>query len=141
LRKHPDMRDGDVFVTNAPYDGGTHLPDVTVVAPVFVDRVRAFFVAARGHHADIGGITPGSMPPFSKDIAEEGALFDGIRMVHDGVFDEAAVRAVLAAGPWPARNPNQNIADLKAQVAACTKGVEGLRHACAAHGLVTVTAY
>ena len=81
MRKHPDMREGDVFVTNAPYDGGTHLPDITVVMPVFVDGVRSFFVASRGHHADIGGITPGSMPPFSKDIAEEGILFDGIRMV------------------------------------------------------------
>ena len=78
MRKHPHMRDGDVFVTNAPYDGGTHLPDITVVMPVFVDGARRFFVASRGHHADIGGITPGSMPPFSKDIAEEGMLFDGI---------------------------------------------------------------
>ena len=141
MAKHPQMREGDVFVTNAPYDGGTHLPDVTVVMPVFVDGVRAFFVASRGHHADIGGITPGSMPPFSKDIAEEGALFDGIRMIGGGAFDEAAVRAVLAAGPWPARNPEQNLADLRAQAAACAKGAEGLRHACAAHGLEVVTAY
>ncbi|MBL6853645.1 MAG: hydantoinase B/oxoprolinase family protein, partial [Alphaproteobacteria bacterium] len=141
MRKHPDMRDGDVFVTNAPYDGGTHLPDVTVVMPVFVEGRAAFYVASRGHHADIGGITPGSMPPFSKDIAEEGALFDGISMVRGGVFDEAAVRAVLGAGKWPARNPDQNIADLKAQAAACRKGAEGLRNACAAHGLGVVTAY
>src|SRR6185312_15887715 len=115
MRKHAAMRDGQVFVTNAPYDGGTHLPDITVVMPVFVDGARRFFVASRGHHADIGGITPGSMPPFSKDIAEEGILFDGIRMVEDGMFDEAAVRAVLDSGAWPARNPVQNIADLKAQ--------------------------
>ncbi|HWD25635.1 MAG TPA: hydantoinase B/oxoprolinase family protein, partial [Rhizomicrobium sp.] len=141
MRKHPQMSEGDVFVTNAPYDGGTHLPDVTVVMPVFVEGRRAFFVASRGHHADIGGITPGSMPPFSKDIAEEGALFDGIPMVRGGQFDEAAVRAVLAAGEWPARNPDQNLADLRAQAAACTKGAEGLRHACAAHGLGVVTAY
>jgi 5-oxoprolinase (ATP-hydrolysing) len=141
MAKHPQMRDGDVFVTNAPYDGGTHLPDVTVVMPVFVDGKRAFFVASRGHHADIGGITPGSMPPFSVDIAEEGALFDGIRMVHAGVFDEAAVRGVLAAGAWPARNPEQNLADLRAQAAACAKGAEGLRQACAAHGLDVVAAY
>ncbi|HEX4303006.1 MAG TPA: hydantoinase B/oxoprolinase family protein [Rhizomicrobium sp.] len=141
MAKHPDMREGEVFVTNAPYDGGTHLPDVTVVMPVFVDGVRAFFVAARGHHADIGGITPGSMPPFSKDIAEEGALFDGIMMVRDGVFDEAGVRAVLAQGAWPARNPEQNLADLRAQAAACARGADGLRQACAAHGLRVVTAY
>jgi 5-oxoprolinase (ATP-hydrolysing) len=141
LRKHPDMGEGDVFVTNAPYDGGTHLPDVTVVAPVFVDGVRRFFVASRGHHADIGGITPGSMPPFSKDIHEEGALFDGIRMVHGGRFDEAAVRAVLGKGAWPARNPDQNVADLRAQVAACAKGIEGLVHACRSHGTETVEAY
>jgi 5-oxoprolinase (ATP-hydrolysing) len=141
MRKHPEMRDGDVFVTNAPYDGGTHLPDVTVVMPVFVEGRRAFFTASRGHHADIGGITPGSMPPFSKDIAEEGALFDGIQMVRGGRFDETAVAAVLAKGRWPARNPAQNIADLKAQAAACHKGAEGLKHACAAHGLDAVTAY
>ncbi len=141
MAKHPTMEDGDVFVTNAPYDGGTHLPDVTVVMPVFVDGARAFFVAARGHHADIGGITPGSMPPFSRDIAEEGALFDGIAMVRGGRFDAAAVRAVLGAGPWPARNPAQNIADLEAQAAACAKGAEGLRLACAAHGPGVVTAY
>ncbi len=141
MSKHPDMREGEVFVTNAPYDGGTHLPDVTVVMPVFVDGVRAFFVAARGHHADIGGITPGSMPPFSTDIAEEGALFDGIVMVRDGAFDEAGVRAVLAQDAWPARNPEQNLADLRAQAAACARGADGLRQACAAHGLGVVTAY
>jgi 5-oxoprolinase (ATP-hydrolysing) len=141
MRKHPKMRDGDVFVTNAPYDGGTHLPDVTVVMPVFVDGAAAFYVASRGHHADIGGSTPGSMPPFSKDICEEGALFDGIAMVRGGKFDEAAVRAVLAEGPFPARNPEQNLADLRAQAAACARGAEGLRQACAAHGPGVVTAY
>ncbi len=141
MAKHSDMREGDVFVSNAPYDGGTHLPDVTVVAPVFVGGKRAFYVAARGHHADIGGITPGSMPPFSKDIAEEGALFDGIRMIAGGVFDEDAVRAVLAKGPWPARNPEQNLADLRAQAAACAKGAEGLRQACEGYGADVVSAY
>jgi 5-oxoprolinase (ATP-hydrolysing) len=142
LRKHgADMSPGDVFVTNAPYDGGTHLPDVTVVMPVFVDKVRAFFVAARGHHADIGGITPGSMPPFSRDIAEEGVLFDGIRMVHRGRFAENPVRAVLTGGAYPARNPGQNIADLKAQAAACAKGASELQRACAQYGRETVTAY
>src|SRR6185295_18661108 len=141
MRKHPQMTDGEVFVTNAPYDGGTHLPDVTVVMPVFVDGAIAFYVASRGHHADIGGITPGSMPPFSTDISQEGALFDGIAMVSGGRFDEAAVRAVLRHGEFPARNPEQNIADLKAQTAACTKGAEGLRHACAVYGLAVVNAY
>jgi len=141
MRKHPDMREGDVFVTNAPYDGGTHLPDITVVMPVFVHGARSFFVASRGHHADIGGITPGSMPPFSKDIAEEGILFDGIRMVQDGVFDQAAVQAVLGSGAWPARNPAQNIADLKAQAAACAKGAEELKRISALHSRDVVTAY
>ncbi|HLJ51932.1 MAG TPA: hydantoinase B/oxoprolinase family protein [Rhizomicrobium sp.] len=141
MRKHPDMREGEAFVTNAPYDGGTHLPDVTVVMPVFIDGVRSFYVAARGHHADIGGITPGSMPPFSTTIAEEGALFDGIKVVSGGRFDEAAVRNVLAAGPYPARSPEQNIADLKAQVAACAKGCEGLRRTSSVYGLSVVNAY
>jgi len=141
IAKHAHMREGDVFVSNAPYDGGTHLPDITVVMPVFVDGARRFFVASRGHHADIGGITPGSMPPFSKNIAEEGILFDGQVMVRDGGFDERAVRAVLDGGAYPARNPEQNVADLKAQAAACAKGADGLRHACAQHGLDVVEAY
>ena len=141
MKKHPDMRDGEAFVTNAPYDGGTHLPDITVVMPVFVNGVRSFYVASRGHHADIGGITPGSMPPFSKTIDEEGALFDGSAMVKGGRFDEDAMRAVLDEGAYPARNPEQNIADLKAQAAACAKGAEGLRRACSVYGLSVVNAY
>ncbi|HEV2562960.1 MAG TPA: hydantoinase B/oxoprolinase family protein [Rhizomicrobium sp.] len=141
MKKHPRMESGDMFVTNAPYDGGTHLPDVTVVAPVFIDGARRFFVAARGHHADIGGITPGSMPAFSHDISQEGALFDGVQMIHAGAFDEAAMRAVLSAGEYPARNPDQNIADLKAQAAACAKGAEELRRAVSLYGEETVTAY
>ncbi len=141
MKKHPDMKEGDAFVTNAPYDGGTHLPDVTVVMPVFVNGVRRFFVASRGHHADIGGITPGSMPPFSKTIAEEGALFDGVRMMRGGRLDEPLLREILGRGEWPARNPDQNIADLKAQVAACTRGAEGLAQACALRGEKAVTAY
>ena len=141
MKKHADMQPGDAFVTNAPYDGGTHLPDITVVAPVFVEGERAFFVAARGHHADIGGITPGSMPPFSKTITEEGALFEGIRMIHAGHFDERGVREVLARGAWPARNPDQNVADLRAQAAACARGAEELKRACAPCGREVVTAY
>jgi 5-oxoprolinase (ATP-hydrolysing) len=141
MAKHPDMRDGDMFVTNAPYDGGTHLPDITVVAPVFIDGVRRFFVASRGHHADIGGISPGSMPPFSVHLDEEGVLFDGIQMVRQSHFDDAAVHAVLAANATPARNPDQNVADLKAQAAACTKGAEELKRAVAQYGAETVSAY
>ena len=142
IRKHGDkIMPGDAFATNAPYDGGTHIPDVTLVAPVFIDGARRFFVAARGHHADIGGITPGSMPPFSRYIAEEGILFDGIRVVHNGEFDEAAVRRVLFANAYPARNPDQNIADLKAQAAACARGAEELRRASVLHGAETITAY
>jgi 5-oxoprolinase (ATP-hydrolysing) len=141
VRKHPEMREGDVFVTNAPYDGGTHLPDITVMMPVFVDGTRRFFVAARGHHADIGGITPGSMPPFSRTIADEGILFDGLRMVQDGVFDEPAMRAVLASGTHPARNPDQNLADLEAQAAACVKGASELRRISSVYGVEVVEAY
>jgi 5-oxoprolinase (ATP-hydrolysing) len=141
MAKHPKMRDGDMFVTNAPYDGGTHLPDITVVAPVFVDGAARFYVAARGHHADIGGITPGSMPPFSKAIDEEGVLFDGVAMVHAGRFDEEAVCAVLTTTANPARNPAQNIADLKAQGASCARGISELRRACANYGADVVTAY
>ncbi len=142
IAKHgADMQPGDVFITNAPYDGGTHLPDVTVVMPVFVEDTRSFFVAARGHHADIGGITPGSMPPFSRDISEEGVLFDGIRMARDGHFDETLLRHVLAGNAYPARNPDQNIADLKAQAAACAKGAAELARACAHYGRDVVTAY
>jgi 5-oxoprolinase (ATP-hydrolysing) len=141
MRKHPHMKPGDAFVTNAPYDGGTHLPDITVVAPVFIgDQVR-FFTAARGHHADIGGITPGSMPAFSHDIAQEGALFDCLTMIHNGHFDEDGMRGVLSVGLHPARNPDQNIADLKAQAAACHRGAEELRRAVEHHGVETVAAY
>jgi 5-oxoprolinase (ATP-hydrolysing) len=141
MRKHPSMKPGDAFVTNAPYDGGTHLPDITVVAPVFVGDEIRFFTASRGHHADIGGITPGSMPAFSGDIAQEGALFDGLTMIRGGHFDEEGMRCVLDVGLHPARNPDQNIADLKAQAAACHKGAEELRRAVAFYGADTVTAY
>ena len=140
MEKHPHMEAGDMFVTNAPYDGGTHLPDVTVVAPVFIDGAR-FFVAARGHHADIGGITPGSMPPFSENISQEGVLFDGAAMIRKGAFDEAGMRAILTSGEFPARNPDQNIADLKAQAAACARGAEELRRAVSLYGAETVSAY
>ncbi|MFO1237366.1 MAG: hydantoinase B/oxoprolinase family protein [Alphaproteobacteria bacterium] len=140
---HPDMRPGDAFALNAPYAGGTHLPDVTVVMPVFGEgeTVPRFFCAARGHHADIGGIAPGSMPPFSASVEDEGVLLDAVQIVRAGRFDERGLRALLAAGPHPARNPDQNVADLKAQIAACAKGAAELHRMTGAYGLDVVKAY
>jgi 5-oxoprolinase (ATP-hydrolysing) len=137
------LQPGDVYVLNDPYHGGTHLPDVTVITPVYLDAETqpAFYVASRGHHADIGGSTPGSMPPFSKTIAEEGVLFDNFLLVRDGVMRDAELRALLAGGDWPARNPEQTIADLRAQIAANEKGVQELRAMVAQVGRATVTAY
>ena len=130
-------RPGDVYVLNAPYRGGTHLPDITVIMPVFADdgdAAPAWFVAARGHHADIGGIAPGSMPPDSRTIHEEGVLIDNVLLVDEGRFREAEMRALLASGDWPARNPDRNIADLKAQVAACARGAGELRRVAGEYG-------
>ncbi|TPG14589.1 hydantoinase B/oxoprolinase family protein [Sphingomonas oligophenolica] len=134
---------GDVYALNAPYDGGTHLPDITVVKPVFVGAADApaYFVAARGHHADIGGTSPGSMPADSRRIDEEGIIFDGLAIVADGRLREAAIRDLLASGPYPARNPDQNLADLAAQVAACTRGADGLLALVADYGADVVTSY
>ncbi len=139
--KHAAMQDGDAFVLNNPYAGGTHLPDITVVTPVFIDGQPRFFVASRGHHADIGGITPGSMPPGSRTLAEEGLLLDNIHLVRDHIFQEDAIRAVLTQGPHPARNVAVNLADLRAQVGANAKGVEELRRASALYGPRTMAAY
>jgi len=137
------LRPGDAYALNAPYDGGTHLPDITVIMPVFVagQDTPAFFVAARGHHADLGGIAPGSMPPNSRSIDDEGIIFDNMLLVDDGHFRDAAVRAHLLDSPWPARNAALNIADLKAQVAACQRGASALADLSAAHGAATVAAY
>ncbi len=136
------MQPGDVYALNAPYDGGTHLPDVTVVMPVFVDGdAPSFYVAARGHHADIGGITPGSMPPGSTSVEEEGVVLDNILLVDRGVFREAAIRDLLASGRWPARNIDQNIADLSAQIAACAKGANELQRISDSYGIETISAY
>ncbi|KTE14002.1 hydantoinase B/oxoprolinase family protein [Sphingopyxis sp. H115] len=136
------IRKGDAYALNAPYDGGTHLPDITVIMPVFVDDdTPSFFVAARGHHADLGGIAPGSMPPDSKSIADEGILFDNMLIVDDGHFRDVDVHAHLTTGDWPARNPALNIADLKAQVAACQRGASALADLSATHGAATVAAY
>ncbi|MCY4066583.1 MAG: hydantoinase B/oxoprolinase family protein, partial [Rhodospirillaceae bacterium] len=125
-RRAGTMRPGEVYVLNAPYAGGTHLPDVTVITPVFAENRQTilFFVGSRGHHADIGGITPGSMPPDSRVVEEEGVLFDNALLVEDGRFLEAETRALLTGARYPARNPDQNIADLKAQIAANEKGVQ-----------------
>jgi 5-oxoprolinase (ATP-hydrolysing) len=141
------MRPGDVYVLNAPYNGGTHLPDVTVITPVFAEEDRAgtgdvlFYVASRGHHADIGGITPGSMPPTSRSVEEEGVLIDNFLLVDAGRFREREMAALLAAGRYPSRNPAQNIADLKAQIAACEKGVQELHRMVRHFGLPAVEAY
>jgi 5-oxoprolinase (ATP-hydrolysing) len=153
ISRNPQMREGDVYVLNDPYHGGTHLPDVTVVTPVYLhsagepaseaagDARPSFYVASRGHHADIGGITPGSMPPFSKTIDEEGVLFDNFLLVRDGVFREQALRDRLRGGAHPSRNPDQNVADLRAQIAANEKGVQELRAMVAQFGRETVAAY
>src|SRR4029079_13987840 len=143
VRRGATMRPGDVFVLNAPYNGGTHLPDVTVIAPVFLDdNARPeFYVAARGHHADIGGITPGSMPPDSTHVEQEGVLLDNVQLVANGRFLEAELRTILTSGRYPVRNVEQNLADLRAQVAACAKGAEELGKMVAHFGLPVVRAY
>ena len=140
------MRPGDSWLINSPYHGGTHLPDMTVVAPVFLDpegdaRRPDFFVASRAHHADIGGSTPGSMPPFSRTIEEEGALFELFQLVTANEFHERELRDRLAAGRYPARNPDQNVADLRAQLAANARGIAEIERAVQRHGLDTVRAY
>jgi 5-oxoprolinase (ATP-hydrolysing) len=137
------LRPGDSWLLNSPYDGGTHLPDMTVVTPVFMgEEARPdFFVASRAHHADIGGMTPGSMPPFSRTIEEEGALFECFALVSGGTLRESELRAALTAGPWPARRPEQNLADLRAQLAANARGIAEIGRAVRRHGLDTMRAY
>jgi 5-oxoprolinase (ATP-hydrolysing) len=136
------MKPGDVYVLNDPYRGGTHLPDVTVITPVFLDGDQpAFYVGSRGHHADIGGLTPGSMPPDSRTIEEEGVLLTNFKLVDEGRFCEAELLALLTGAKYPARNPSQNIADLRAQIAANQKGAEELRKMVAQFGLPVVQAY
>jgi 5-oxoprolinase (ATP-hydrolysing) len=137
------MRPGDAYALNNPYHGGTHLPDITVVTPVFADDggTILFYVACRGHHADIGGITPGSMPPDSHHLDEEGVLLDNFLLVSAGEMREAETRALLAGARYPARNPDQNVADLRAMVAANQKGVVELGRAVGHFGLETVQAY
>jgi 5-oxoprolinase (ATP-hydrolysing) len=140
--KRRDMRKGDVYLTNNPYRGGSHLPDMTVVCPVFSeDRGLIFFAAARGHHSDVGGQTPGSMPATVSHLEEEGVLIDNLLIVRDGVFLENSLRQVLLKGRYPVRNISERIYDLKAQVAACHKGVDQLLGAVDRYGLETVHAY
>jgi 5-oxoprolinase (ATP-hydrolysing) len=137
------IRRDDAYVLNDPYRGGTHLPDITVIVPVFYgeeDQPSAF-VAARGHHADIGGIAPGSMPPDSKSIEDEGVLIDNELLVDEGRFREAEMRDLLASGEHPARNPDRNISDLRAQLAACVRGAETLAATARDYGAEVVAAY
>jgi 5-oxoprolinase (ATP-hydrolysing) len=169
IARNPRLGPGEVFVLNDPYHGGTHLPDITVVTPVFlVDApgaasgaaprggaateaprsaapvstpVPSFFVASRGHHADVGGVTPGSMPPFSRSIAEEGVLLDNFKLVEGGAMREGALLGLLSNAPHPARNPRQNLADLRAQIAANEKGAQELCRMVAEFGADTVERY
>jgi 5-oxoprolinase (ATP-hydrolysing) len=150
IRERADgMSPGDVYMLNAPYNGGTHLPDITVITPVFnttgvfeaAGREILFFVASRGHHADVGGTTPGSMPPDSTSVEEEGVLIDNFLLVEEGRFREAETETLFCSGPYPARNVTQNIADLKAQIAANAKGVQELRRMIEHYGLDVVHAY
>ena len=138
-----DVSPGDVFALNAPYNGGTHLPDITVVSPVFDDAGKEilFWVASRGHHADIGGTAPGSMTPLATTVDEEGVLIDNFRLVERGTFREKELHELLTNHPWPARNPAQNIADLKAQIAANERGAAELRRMVEEFGLDVVHAY
>ncbi len=139
------MQPGDVYVLNDPYHGGTHLPDVTVITPVYLGAAAhdkpLFYVGSRGHHADIGGTTPGSMPPFSTRIEEEGVQINNVKLVDQGVLREAEMVALLQSGQYPSRNPQQNMADLKAQIAANEKGVQELRKMADLFGLDVVQAY
>jgi 5-oxoprolinase (ATP-hydrolysing) len=144
IERNPELRSGDVYVMNDPYHGGTHLPDITVVTPVYLDAADpapSFFVASRGHHADVGGITPGSMPPFSSCIAEEGVLIDNFKLLEGGTLREDALRGLLGSGPHPSRNPAQNLADLRAQIAANAKGSLELKALVAQYGARTVSSY
>jgi 5-oxoprolinase (ATP-hydrolysing) len=140
--RNGDIHVGDVFATNNPYNGGTHLPDITVITPVFMeDSQPTFYVASRGHHADIGGLTPGSMPSNSTSIEEEGILFNNFQLVKNGKFCSMATLALLGSSPYPARNPVQNIADLQAQIAANECGAKELKRMVAHYSVATVQAY
>lgn len=138
-----NIKPGNVYLSNNPYNGGTHLPDVTAITPIFDGEKTQiiFYVASRGHQADIGGITPGSMPPHSTTVAEEGIIFDNFLLVEQGDFQETAVRNYLLNHPYPSRNPDQNIADFKAQIAANERGVQELGKMVNQYGITTVQTY
>ncbi|MEM9808045.1 MAG: hydantoinase B/oxoprolinase family protein, partial [Cyanobacteria bacterium P01_D01_bin.56] len=144
--KGNSLRPGDVYILNNPYNGGTHLPDVTVITPVFPEEISEettplFYVASRGHHADIGGITPGSMPPNSTTVEEEGVLIDNFQLVDQGQFREQELLELLSQAQYPVRNSDQNIADLQAQIAANEKGVQELHKMVRHYGLTMVQSY
>ena len=159
--KQDKIKPGDVYISNNPYNGGTHLPDVTVITPVFasmfssfpssnrekIDEIESnllkptFYVASRGHQADIGGITPGSMPPYSTNIEEEGILFDNCLLVRSGILQELAVKKILTTHKYPARNIEQNLADFKAQIAANNRGCQELQKMVNQYSLETVEDY
>jgi 5-oxoprolinase (ATP-hydrolysing) len=143
VRQNPEIRPGDVYALNAPYNGGTHLPDITVCTPVFdrAGKALLFWVASRGHHADIGGTTPGSMSPDARRIDEEGVYIDNLRLVEAGRFRSAEVVDLLTRAPYPARNPTRNIADLEAQIAANARGVAEVLKTIDHFGLDVVEAY
>jgi len=143
MRSGHTLQSGDVYISNNPYNGGTHLPDITAITPIFLptDPTPVFYVASRGHHADIGGTTPGSMPPHSTSIEQEGILIDNFQLVAGGRFRLAEVLSLLAESQYPARNPQQNIADLQAQIAANERGVQALLAMVAKYGLATAQAY
>ncbi len=142
IAKGHELKPGDVYLANNPYNGGTHLPDITVITPVFLNSNQPlFYLASRGHHADIGGITPGSMPPNSTSVDQEGILFDNVKLVDRGQFCEAEILTRLNSTPYPARNPAQNLADLQAQIAANSRGMAELKRMVEHYGLATVQFY
>jgi len=141
IQRNEKIRPGDVYALNDPYHGGTHLPDVTVVTPVFLGEAPAFYVASRGHHAEIGGMSPGSMPAGSTRIEEEGVLIDNWLLVENGRLREAETIRLLQGAEFPSRAPATNIADLRAQIAANEKGIQELRRMVDHFGLATVNGY
>ena len=142
LAAHPDAKPGQVFATNDPAAGGSHLPDITVVTPVHdAEGALRFVVASRGHHADVGGLTPGSMPPSSTRLEEEGVVLRNLAIVENGAFRDELLRDALNAGPHPARNPDENLADIQAQIAANEKGMQLLDELLARYGIEVVSAY
>ena len=144
LERGSTLKPGDIYILNNPYNGGTHLPDITVITPVFLEQASSiplFYVASRGHHADIGGITPGSMPPNSTSITQEGILIDNFQLVDNGYFREQELLQLLTSGEYPVRNPQQNIADIKAQVAANEKGLQEILAMVSHWGLQMVQSY